>query len=500
MRKVFGDYLESFKDSTIQQQNNPENTKAVVFCQDDRKDYFFPLILKNYREVLGEGWNFYIVTTGNNHLWMAEMVNELKFGLTIMPIQYLFPNFPHQGLSAAEFNTALLDAKFWEFFTEKSILITQWDCVLLNPIADHFFEYDYIGAPCSYTTLNGGLSLRHRETMIQACNDPESQDLKAYVPEDIYFTQTLRKMGANLPNKEMAEEFALESWITTEPGEYNPHPVGIHGTDHYYMDDTLVSKIINKTPIVIKPKPNVFIATPVYKWPPHPKFTESLQNVVNDPRMNVTFKPIVGDAHIERARSMLLEWYLRYEKPWDWFVMIDSDIEFNADIIWGMLNSGVDCIGAAYAFKSPEGTSKYRQPVIRPEEQSNTIEREDGLVSIRYLGGGFTILSDTLVKRMCEYYKDLEFHINPDLKQGESEGKTYGLWNPVMVEQPSWGEGKYEMLSEDYSFCERILRMDEKVWLDRKAKIAHWDGETAYMVMTLAEQLEQQEKEKSNGN
>lgn len=232
----------------------------------------------------------------------------------------------------------------------------------------------------------------------------------------------------------------------------------------------------------VSTKPKVLIVSPIYKPPAHPKFIESLKSCMNDPRMDVSFESIGGDAHIERARAMLLEKYLRYNKKWDWLVMIDSDIEFNADILYGLITRGKDCIGAAYAFKSPEGTPKYQMPVIRP--MANEEPDDTGLVRVRYLGGGFTICSDALIQRMCKEYEDLRFYINPDLNPDKSDGRTYAFWTPILIEQPGWGDGKKEMLSEDYAFCQRILDMGEDCWLDLRAVLSHWDGEKSYQLKT----------------
>ena len=44
------------------------------------------------------------------------------------------------------------------------------------------------------------------------------------------------------------------------------------------------------------------------------------------------------------------------------------------------------------------------------------------------------------------------------------------------------------MLSEDYSFCERINRLGETCWLDIYAQLAHWDGDKAYILKDRSEE------------
>lgn len=489
MRKVFGDYLIQYQDKGLVRENKPENTKAVVFLEDERS-FWIKALLQNYASQLDDSWNFYWVGTDKNLRFMVDLLNDMGWKIGLRRIQDIIPEIPQQ-MDANSFNTVFKDKRWWSAFSEEHILTAQLDTLLLNPFKDEWLRFDMIGALCNVNTYNGGLCLRNRKMMLECLDNMDMQDIRfSPAAEDVFFTTALRHIGGNLPTREEAAAFAIENFMPNV-AEFCSTPFGIHGTDHYYLQDEIASAIIQGKEIKVVKPPNVLIVSPVYKWPPHPKFAESLQKCYNDPRMNITFHSVSGDAHIERARAMLLELYLRYEKPWDWLVMIDSDIEFNPDIIWNMINRGVDCIGAAYAFKSPEGTPKYQQPVIRPffpEERT-----EDALVRVRYLGGGFTICSDALIKKLCTAYEDLKFYVNPDLKRGEGSGKTYALWNPILIPQESWGENHNEMLSEDYSFCERIHLIGEKLWLDLRALIGHWDGDKCFKLATEASTSEVKE-------
>lgn len=480
MRKVFGDYLIQYQNSNLVRVNKEENTKAVVFLEDERSFWIKP-VLQNYATFLDDSWNFYWICTDKNYDFLVKLTTEMGWSVGIRRIQDIIDDIPQQ-MSADTFNRIFKDPRWWESFKEETILTAQLDTILLQPFDNKWLEYDMVGAPCNFSTFNGGLCLRNRQKMLDCLANLDMQDMRfSPVAEDVFFTTALKHIGARLPSREEATAFSIENFPMNVE-EYAARPFGMHGTNHYYIQDEIAAAIINGQAIKVQKPPHVLIVSPVYKWPPHPKFVESLQKCYSDPRMKISFHAVSGDAHIERARAMLLELYLRYEKPWDWLVMIDSDIEFNPDIIWGMINRGVDCIGAAYAFKSPEGTAKYQQPVIRPYHPEE--RTEDDLVRVRYLGGGFTLCSDALVKRLCEHYKDLEFFVNPDLMRGEGNGRTYALWNPILIEQESWDNGKKEMLSEDYSFCERIHAMGEKLWLDLRALIAHWDGDNCFKLAT----------------
>lgn len=225
-------------------------------------------------------------------------------------------------------------------------------------------------------------------------------------------------------------------------------------------------------------KPHIAICVPVYKWPPHPKFLESVDRCEHDDRFHTKAIYITGDANLDSARARVLAEYLKYEQPYDWFCQMDGDIEFSPDTIWTMINRGVNVIGAAYAFKC-EGP-KAGQPVIRLLEKAEVDDRN--LIQVRYLGGGSTFVKDIFLKRMCEFYKNLQFNLHPEQLGGPLGPESFALWNPLVVEQPLWGENKWELLSEDWAFCHRVGLLGEPVWLDLCAIIGHWDGDKCYQL------------------
>lgn len=480
MRKLFGEHLLKFKDLPITHKNHPDNTKAVIIM-DDRRDFWTPIVLKNYRYYLDGTWNFHIICTDLNYEWMCEELGKMGWQVNVHHIRDYFPETGiHLNLDLATYIAFYTCPDILKSFKEDIFLTAQLDSMLCSPIKDEYLKWDFIGAPCGEggTAMNGGCTIRNKNRMIECLEKiPFTGE-----PDDVYYPRCFRGLGYSIPDVETAIKFSVENWL-----HQDGVPFGFHGTNKYYIADEVVNELISRIAPIEYKKPRIMIGTPVYKWPPHPKFVESLKRCENDPRFDMEFRCVQGDAHIERARSMLLLQYLEAPTKFDWYVMIDSDIEFNADIIWGIINRGKDVIGAGYAFKAPEGNPKHKQPVIRPLEGQEPI---DGLIKVRHLGGGFTVVSDAFLRKMCEEYKDLEFQMNPDLMQGKEGVSTYGLWNPVIIEQPAWGEGKKEMLSEDYSFCERVLMMGGECWWDLSAVIAHWDGETFYQLRLTNENPE----------
>lgn len=236
-------------------------------------------------------------------------------------------------------------------------------------------------------------------------------------------------------------------------------------------------------------KKKVFIGVPVYKWTnkpsvfdsPHPRFKHSLQRLLADDRLETVFAPVIGDADIERARACLLMNYLRYEMQWDYFLQLDWDIEFEPDdlvrAIERMEKTGKRCVGGPYAFKT-EDEGKKDVPVYRCME--GCTPTSDHYLKCAYIGGGYTLCSDSLVRDLCAANEDLRFNVNHDIHSERLI--TYSLWAHIIIPRPDWGEGNRELLSEDYSFCQRILNLGEDIWLDLTIRLKHWNGDKAFVL------------------
>ncbi|MCB4406948.1 DUF5672 family protein [Synechococcus sp. MU1642] len=156
----------------------------------------------------------------------------------------------------SSFNRMLKTTAFWSALPHEELLIIQTDALLAKPLEPFFFQFCYLGAPFlprqhseyfekrdksghinrffkietpihnsphpdTYPHLhgNGGLSIRHRTVMAQACkkwgeNSPEIE------AEDVFFSRYVPQLKP-LPPLEIAQAFATET-------TYNPMAVGSH--------------------------------------------------------------------------------------------------------------------------------------------------------------------------------------------------------------------------------------------------------------------------------
>lgn len=110
--------------------------------------------------------------------------------------------------SIAGYNKLLTSKEFWKSLPE-TVLIFQQDSGLLREGIQEFIGWDYVGAPWPFQQHggNGGLSLRHRDAMIEVINKvPYNGD-----NEDIYFCNNMNRLGMNLALRSVCDKFSAES-------------------------------------------------------------------------------------------------------------------------------------------------------------------------------------------------------------------------------------------------------------------------------------------------
>lgn len=157
------------------------------------------------------------------------MKDELKgLGCTFfkMDVGYYF--------DAYLYNKTLTSKFFWEHIPADKVLIFQHDSLLLRNGIKEFLQYDFIGAPIYHEHLpmpcmNGGLSLRSKSKMLEVI-EKIPYDYNLHGNEDIYFCRGIEHIGGNLPTKEVASMFSVESIFSLGS-------LGCHAIDKYLTHD-----------------------------------------------------------------------------------------------------------------------------------------------------------------------------------------------------------------------------------------------------------------------
>ncbi|KAL8832620.1 MAG: hypothetical protein Q9170_004820 [Blastenia crenularia] len=219
--------------------------KTAVIIEGRESANLVPLIL-HFSTVLGPEWPIRVFhTAGNRESFAASPAFQRQTSSGHIILQQLPSNFTlTDHLSISKFFAdpwiyhQLAPAKHILFFQTDSIL-----CANSPHMVEDFLQYDFIGAPIDRaygTGMNGGLSLRNRERMLEVLDhfnytgnpDDESKF------EDQWFIHKMEKLptgphsepGANLPTPEVAARFSVESIWHDQP--FGLHQVSRWQTSH----------------------------------------------------------------------------------------------------------------------------------------------------------------------------------------------------------------------------------------------------------------------------
>ena len=86
--------------------------------------------------------------------------------------------------------------------------------------------------------------------------------------------------------------------------------------------------------------------------------------------------------------------------------------------------------------------------------------KETNLLEVERVGTGFMMIKRELIKKLAKKYKKLIYK--------ENGKKGYGMFETMIKNK--------ELISEDYSFCERVREIGEKVYVDTDIQLTHTGG------------------------
>jgi hypothetical protein len=131
--------------------------------------------------------------------------------------------------SPLSYNNVLTNRSFWRGCVYKRILIFQHDSGLLKSGIEEFLKWDYIGAWIEKIPgcMNGGLSIRNPKVMYEICSKYPYRGMQLDGNEDIYFCNSIRKLGIEMPDKETCNKFSVET-------EFEFGSLGYHAINKYH--------------------------------------------------------------------------------------------------------------------------------------------------------------------------------------------------------------------------------------------------------------------------
>ena len=186
----------------------------------------------------------------------------------------------------------------------------------------------------------------------------------------------------------------------------------------------------------------------------------SLVNVLREP--GFAYAPQVGDALIERARSMSATFFLNQTDA-DIHLSIDSDIaDFSVDDVRKVCEQAMthDIVCALYVTR-PGNAPATPTSMIAAGEDVLMGTDTDQLSPLRWGATGFMATHRRVFERLS---KEL-----PLLNKSKGDRAFWPFYQTMIVEH----DGEDILLSEDYAFCERATRAGFGVWFNPGVRVRH---------------------------
>lgn len=205
----------------------------------------------------------------------------------------------------------------------------------------------------------------------------------------------------------------------------------------------------------------VMIGTPCYDGRLDVWYVNSLVNTVKAAQdMDVEITPmwVSFDALVQRARNDTIQ--LALESGVDDLIWIDSDIEWQPEWFYRLLQHPVDVVGGTYPKKGDREEYVVRQTQTRP------VDVASGLVEVDGLGTGFARMSRSAMQYLWDVSKS---YIDP------KDGKERRMIFDVIVENG-------DLVSEDIYMFKVLQAGGYKVYLDTTMTCNHtgpkkWTGD-----------------------
>lgn len=199
----------------------------------------------------------------------------------------------------------------------------------------------------------------------------------------------------------------------------------------------------------------VAIGTAFYKIEAFLPYILSLrmsEKLCNEAGIEFEFIPRSGDSYVDRAKNWLVREFLKV--GYDQFLLIDSDISWDAKALIQILKSDYDVVAGTYRVKNDWDAycgSVYTLENDRPMTDSN------GLIRAKRIPSGFLKLSRTAVLRFYKAYEHLVYT--------QDDRSVVPLFQTRI-------DGVYH--GEDSTFCDRWQSIGGEIWLEPRLNLTHW--------------------------
>ena len=220
--------------------------------------------------------------------------------------------------------------------------------------------------------------------------------------------------------------------------------------------------------------PKVLVATPAYAGQLTTNYTTSLLKCIGglNGRLEMSVQFLASESLITRARNYFAAAFLA-DETLTHLLFIDSDIGFEPQAVFDLVQSGLDVVGCAYPMKVTSIANIKHALIKYPDATEEEIKKKSSVfvwnprpnapptsskdfIEVNAAGTGFLCISKDAVKRMAEAFPELKYS-NDVSGYASVDATTYALFDTMVH------EGRF--LSEDFAFCERYRSIGGKIFL-----------------------------------
>lgn len=243
---------------------------------------------------------------------------------------------------------------------------------------------------------------------------------------------------------------------------------------HSFIDSTETSTVPEgvapAAPSAVAPK-KILVATPAHTGTVFDNYLRSVITTVTsgiERGVQVDVMTIAGESLINRARNNFLSYFLGGD--WTHLFFIDSDIGWDAEAFWRLVDSPWDIACGTYPLKRLDWHAMAAAGDAAAAKHASRVEvtnfldgaevQPDGFVPVLDAGTGFMCISRAAVYALAGHYQDLIY-----ADEGTQAGRI-ALFDTMIH------DGRY--LSEDYAFCRRWQLLGGVVMVDTQGpKLTH---------------------------
>lgn len=237
-------------------------------------------------------------------------------------------------------------------------------------------------------------------------------------------------------------------------------------------------------------KYGVMVATPCYGGQLTEAYLHGILNTIsiaNKNKFQVHLNTMGNESLITRARNTLVSQFLDMDKKdptrFTHLIFIDSDIGFNGDAVWRLVNSGYDVCAGVYPRKSVDWKSVKafaEKGQFEHLEQKAlgynlnfadplNIKVEKGFTEVLDAATGFMCIKKEVFYKMMEAYPNLKYTSDQIINNERfSSDNCYAFFDCIIDEKSN------RYLSEDYAFCRLWQKTGGKIYADVHSPLTHY--------------------------